>query len=394
MNNSDLTKLIDKFLPEVISFRRRMHEEPDLSGREQPTCARIAEMLDARGIGYERLLDGTALCARIGRGAARAVAIRADIDALPVSEATGLSFASRRPGVMHACGHDIHAACALGAAFALKEMERDLEGGVTILFQPAEETTGGAERMIGAGVLECPRVTHVIGLHVDPSLEAGRASFMYGKMHAASDEFTIVFTGRGCHGAHPDEGCDAIAAAALFVTAVQNVVSRALSPLEPGVVTIGSIHGGTKGNIIADSVEVTGIMRSLDEKTRKLLRRRVEETAVHTAASLGARAGFILRPSYTALINDDETVSLLVSAARGAIGDEKVVIKKKPTMGTEDFAYFAAARPSCFYELGCGFSERDENPPLHSAGFEADEKCIKTGILLQTSGALALLKNN
>lgn len=388
-----ITIEIEKILPEIIEYRRRMHEYPCLSEEEGPACDMTAEVLAGHGIKCERLLDGTALCAVVGSGSAPAVAIRADIDALPLSETTGLPFASRAGGVMHACGHDIHAACALGAAIVLKKLEGSFRGSVKVMFQPAEETIGGARRMIEAGVLDSPRVSGVIGLHVLPSLPAGKVSFKYGKMHASSDEFSVIFHGRGCHGASPSEGCDAVLMASQFVVAVQQAVSRNVAPVESAVVTVGSIYGGSKGNIIAESVQVCGIIRTLDEETRMLLRRRVEEIAGGTALCCGGTAEFILRPSYRALINDNPATACVEAAARELLGAKNVVIKNIPSMGAEDFAYFAAARPSCFYELGCGFPGREKMCSLHSPGFEADENCIAAGILLQAGGALALLES-
>ena len=391
-----LEREIKNILPEIIEYRRWMHAHPCLSEEEGPACEKTALLLASHGIESRRLLEGTALCAEIGGACAGrpAVALRADIDALPICEATGLPFASQNEGVMHACGHDIHAACAAGAAIVLKKLEEHLPGVVKILFQPAEETVGGAQRMIEAGVLDAPNVSHVLGLHVLPSLSAGKASFRYGKMHASSDEFTLIFHGKSCHGASPSDGADAILAAAQFVTSVQQVVSRNIAPVNSAVVTIGAIHGGTKGNIIADRTELQGIMRSLDEETRALLRRRVEEAARGAALCCGAGAEFILRPSYRALINDDAVTRRMESAARSLIGGENTVIKNYPSMGAEDFAYFAAARPSCFYELGCAYPGCEGKHSLHSPDFEADESCIETGILLQAGGALALLENN
>lgn len=394
MNMKDIRKAIKKHLPRIIKFRRAMHAFPDLSNGERQTCARIAETLSRHGIEYGELLGGTALVASVGLRDAKTVALRADTDALPLNEETGLPFASKKPGVMHACGHDIHAAAALGAALVLKDIENELPGRVKIFFQPAEEAQGGAERMIAAGCLEEPYVSNVMGLHVDPSLPAGMAAFKFGKMYAASDEFTLIMRGRGCHGAHPDKGCDAILMAAHTVAALQHIASRNISPLEAAVVTIGKVNGGTNGNIIASSVEMTGIIRSLSSETRLFLRRRVKETADGIASAFGGAVELTVRPSYGALINDDYTVGTLADAARAAIGAENVVIKKEPALGTEDFSYFAAARPSCFYELGCGFSDKRTNYPLHSAKFEADERCVETGVALHIAGALALLDKN
>ncbi|MCD8164513.1 MAG: amidohydrolase [Synergistaceae bacterium] len=214
----DIDKRIDGMLPMLTAFRRELHEYPDLSGEEQPNCARLAEILGRHGIEYKLMLDGTAAVASVGTsGSGKTVALRADTDALPLTDETGLPFASKKRGVMHACGHDIHTAAALGAAILLKEMEPELTGMVKIFFQPAEEGTGGAERMIAAGCLDVPHVSHVLGLHVNHAIAAGRAAFKFGKMHAASDEFTLILHGRGCHGAHTEEGCDAVAMAGQFI---------------------------------------------------------------------------------------------------------------------------------------------------------------------------------
>lgn len=388
----DLKSRLDELFPEMVSFRRTMHEYPDLSEEEGPVCARICERLGRAGIEHAFMLGGTAVCAVVrGRPGGATVGIRADLDALPVTEMSGLPFASKKPGVMHACGHDVHASAALGAALLLHSLRAGFDGAVKIFFQPAEETIGGARRMIEAGCLEDPRVDAVIGLHAEPSLPAGRAAFKPGRLYAASDEFTVVMRGEGCHGAHPENGKDAVVMAGQFITGLQSVVSRSLSPSVPGVVTVGKIEGGTKGNIIADRVELTGIMRSFGGAARELLRRRVEEVAAAAAAMYGGRAEFILRPSYPSLINDARITEIAAAAAREAIGSDCVREADEPTLGTEDFSYFAEARPSCFYWLGCGFKDK-ENYPLHSARFEADESCIKTGIELHAACALALLE--
>ncbi len=383
---------IQKLLPEIIAFRRDVHRHPSQSGSEQETVVRITKQLDKYGVKYDVLLDGTAVCAQVGTGGEPCVGVRADIDALPITEDSGVDFASENKGCMHACGHDMHASIVLGIAILLKQHENELGGTVKFFFQPAEETTGGADRMIKAGVLENPYVKQIIGLHVEPGYLAGEAGFKYGQMMAASDEFTLRVRGKGCHGAHPDSGVDTIVLASQIVTALQSISSRNLAPYEAGVVTVGKFTAGTAGNVIPAEAELVGILRSLSEETRMRLRERVKAVAEGVAQAYGGEAELELRPSYTALTNDDTIVSVVHGAAKEVFGADKVTQEKTPSLGTEDFAYFAQARPSCFWHLGCGY-EGKYNAPIHNAKFNANENCIPLGIEVQTKAILQLLKN-
>lgn len=376
----------------AIALRRQLHQHPSLSEQEQATMALLADRLAELGIPCVTGVADTGLVGLI-RGAfdGPTVALRADIDALPIQEENpDLPYASRTPGVMHACGHDIHTAVLWGTAAVLAGMREQLHGNVKLLFQPAEESIGGAARMIEAGCLEEPAVDCVLGLHVDPSLPAGQIGVKYGKMYAASDMVTLKVYGRSCHGAHPSEGVDAILIAAQILNAVQTVVSRNLRPTDAAVCSFGTIRGGNVRNQVADYVELTGILRTLDPDTRLFVRRRVQTICEQTAALMGGRAELLVEPSYSPLINEDGMVDLVRQTAGELLGAENVVLETDPSLGVEDFAYFAAAKPACFFHLGCA----DADPAsrvLHSCHFRADERCIPLGIELQAANALAAL---
>ena len=377
---------------EAVTLRRHLHQYPDLSEQETPTMNLLCEKLDALGIPYEKNVAETGIVALI-RGASEGLVIglRADMDALPIQEDhPELPWRSQHDGVMHACGHDAHTAILLGAATVLASMKDELHGSVKLFFQPAEETIGGAERMIAAGCLENPHVDYTLGLHVSPDLPAGQIGIKYGQMYAASDMLTLKIYGKSCHGAHPDEGVDAIVIAANIINAVQTFVSRNVSATDSAVCTFGTIQGGNVRNQIADYVEMTGIIRTLDPQMRMFARERVRTICEQTAAMLGGRAELIVEPSYSPLINDDAVVDTVRETAAEILGAENVILRKVPSLGVEDFAYFAAERPSCFYHLGCAVDD-PKRCVAHSRFFDVDEACIPVGIELQVASVLALM---
>ena len=379
---------------EVLAIRRSIHQWPELSEQEYKTCELIAAKLDEMGIPYETGIADTGIVAVLeGAVPGPVVALRADIDALPIQEETGLPFASQNPGVMHACGHDAHAAVLLGTARVLSQMRDELCGTVKFFFQPAEETVGGANRMIQAGCLENPHVDYVLGLHVEPLIESGKVGIRYGKMMAASDMIDVTIRGKGSHGAHPDEGIDAIMVAASILTTVQTVVSRRVSPLESAVCSFGKIQGGTVRNQIADTVELSGIIRTLDPKQRIFVREQVKGIAESVAAAMGAEINFHITESYGPLVNNDTITAVVEKNAAEMLGKENIILEPSPDLGCEDFSFFALERPSCFFHLGCYSEAAGEYVDLHNSKFDIDETCLMTGVELQVRNVLALLNS-
>lgn len=378
---------------DCVAIRRELHQYAALSGEEVPTIRRIGAFLDAHRIPYTTCLDGCGIVVTIGTRREPAIGIRADIDALPVTEETGLPFASLNTGVMHACGHDIHTAILLGTACVLKGMEPNLSGTVKLFFQPREETTGGALPMIEAGCMDGPCVSRVFALHVDPTIPVGKAAFLAGPMNAAVTDLAIEITGASCHGAHPEGGVDAILAAAHVLVALQSVVSRNLAPTDAGVMTVGTLHGGTAENIVAGQVRMTGTLRALDPDTMHVLKKRVTEVAKATAQAYGATATVTLTDSYPVLINDDAVTDRLMAVATAVLGNENMLRMKQPSLGADDFAFFTSVAPGCYFNLGCAAPDDPAPAPLHSPRFCPDEGCIQTGVLLEVAGALTLLED-
>ena len=284
MNLEYIRAAVEDTYEEVVALRRKIHMHPELSQQEEQTMALVSDYLTSLNISHQTHVGGYGIVAVIGNPDAEfAVGIRADMDALPILEKNEVPYASKIPGVMHACGHDIHTATLMGTAKILKRMEEDLPGAVKLFFQPAEEKGGGAKPMLEAGCLEKPPVKRVFGLHVSPDMPAGHISLKYGRMNAASTNLKIIVHGMACHGARPNKGADAIMAAANVLTGLQSIVSRSLSPTNSAVITIGTINGGTKNNIVAGEVEMTGTIRTLDFETRELVKQRVREIAQNAA---------------------------------------------------------------------------------------------------------------
>ena len=355
--------------PQIAALRRDFHRHPELGNREYRTAERVEACLNGWGIPARRLLD-TAVVARLEGGRPGPVAaLRADMDALPLTEATGAAFASENPGVMHACGHDVHLAAALGAARLLADRRDELPGAVVFLFQPDEEGRGGAERTIAAGALE--GVDAVFGAHVSPDLPAGRVGVRYGKFYAASDTFRVVVHGRSAHGAEREKGVDALGAAADLVTRLL-AIPRSL-PGERVVLSVGTLHAGTAENALAEVAEFAGIIRSLGPDARREMRRRFNRAVEEALPAWGATAEVQLRESYPGVVNDDGMTALVERAARGLLGDENVRIIGEPTMTTEDFGYFLQARPGSYYHIGVGGAL-----PLHSTAFLPDDSAAVT----------------
>jgi len=311
----------------------------------------------------------------------KGIALRADMDGLPIEEKVSLSFSSSRKGYMHACGHDVHIAVLLGVARVIEKNRHMLKKDVKLIFQPAEETTGGAERMIAAGCLENPDISSVFGLHIKPELPAGKIGIKYGRVHAASDMFSIRIKGRGSHGAFPEKGVDALLTGCQVVNCLQTAVSRSVPAFEPAVLTVGTFRSGCAANVIAEEAILEGTIRSFDPEIGCALRRRTEDIVRFTALAAGAEGDVTFTKGYPALINDEQATDYLAQVARDIIGKENVIRLTEPTMSVDDFSYFLQKTKGSFFFLGSGFSDR-ENPPIHSGNLYVNEKCIETGILI------------
>ncbi|MBR6766357.1 MAG: amidohydrolase [Clostridia bacterium] len=376
---------------EAVQLRHHLHQNPELSGEEHNTLAFIVEYLKSLGVNY-RVHGNGGVTATIGQGS-RAVGVRGDMDALPVQEDTGLEWASCVPGVMHACGHDVHTAILMGAAKMFKTIEDELPCAVKLFFQPAEETVGGAKDMIDEGCMENPNVDRVLGIHVDPTIPLGSALFLPGKMNAAVIDLKITVCGSGCHGAHPEQGIDAIVTAAHIITALQTIDSRLTAPTEPVVVTIGSIHGGTGSNIVAGEVILKGTVRVLSMDTAAVVKKHLRTIITSVAAAWGAQADIELIDNYPALVNDKAVTNLMAEEARRLIGEKNVILADTPSMGADDFAYFTNAAPGCYFNIGTAEPGKPLEA-LHSATYAPHDDCILTGLALVSAGLWALMEKS
>lgn len=373
----------------LIQTRRDLHERPELSGREAATAKYIADRLDRLG-GIENLKDrvgGYGVVADVkGKLPGRSVLLRADMDGLPLQESADLPFRSKNAGVMHACGHDVHMAIALALAAAFAVNRDRLPGIVRFAFQPAEERAGGAKPMIEEGVLE--GIDRVLGLHVWSELAVGKISIRPDVVMASADLFTIIVSGKAGHGAQPHLTVDAVAIAAQIISALQTLVSRETAPSAPVVLTIGSIHGGSAGNIVAGEVILEGTLRTFDKDLRERMLERIAEVADGVARSMRGRAELRRDSETIPVINDPVMAELVSRAIAGVLGDRAVMQLDPLTVG-EDFAYFLEARPGCFFMLGG--APADGPTVHHTPGFRIDERCLGIGYRALGAAVLALL---
>ncbi|HSQ79475.1 MAG TPA: M20 family metallopeptidase [Candidatus Bathyarchaeia archaeon] len=374
---------IEKNKAEIVKIRRFIHMNPELGNREVETAKLIASKLQPLGFEVRTGVARTGVVAVLRGGQpGPAVAVRADMDALPVQEATGLPYKSLNPGVMHACGHDVHSAVVLGTALVLNALKPTLKGSVTFIFQPAEEgapagETGGAELMVREGVLDDPPASAVFGFHVWPD-SLGQVAVAPGNVTAAADSFTITVKGKSAHGARPQEGVDAIVIASEIVTALQTIVSRASDPTDPAVLTVGTISGGSRRNIIADKVVLEGTVRTLSETNRKKIPALIESVVKAVTGIYGATYQCEYEPGYPSVFNNPELTAAMTPTLVGLLGKDKVVAWK-PQMVAEDFAYLANKTPGLYFFLGV----RGPGQPaatLHSPAFSPDERAIPLGV--------------
>lgn len=366
--------------PRLIEIRRHLHSHPELSGQEYQTAAYVSGVLSSCGLQVQELVGKTGVVAELhgSNQDTHLLAIRTDMDALPIQELTGLDFASHQPGIMHACGHDVHTTVGLGTAMVLAQLGETLPGTIRFLFQPAEETAQGASWMIRDGVMD--QVSAVFGVHVFPTIPGGSVGIRYGALTSAADDLEIIITGESGHGARPHEAVDAIWIASQVVTTLQQAISRTQNPLRPVVLTIGQIQGGRAPNVIADQVRMLGTVRSLHPETSVALPAWIEGIISSICQAYGAKYRLNYRRGVPSVQNDPGLTQIVEVAAEEAWGKERVELLLEPSLGAEDFSLYLEHAPGTMFRLGVATPDQP-NYPLHHPQFHVNESAIITGVV-------------
>lgn len=377
---SEIKNIAETLAPRLIEIRRHLHAHPELSGQEHQTAAYVAGVLSSCGLQVKEAVGKTGVVGELsGKGSERrTLAIRTDMDALPINELTNLEFASRNPGVMHACGHDVHTTLGLGTAMVLSQLSEPMAGNLRFLFQPAEEIAQGAKWMVEDGAME--NVDAIFGVHVFPSIPARIVGIRYGALTAAADDLKIIIQGESGHGARPHQAIDAIWIASQVVTSLQQAISRTQNPLHPIVLTIGQIEGGRAPNVIADHVRMLGTVRSLHPESHANLPQWIKNIVEHTCTTYGAKCEVSYRRGVPSVQNDKTLTQIVEAASREALGNDRVQIIPDPSLGAEDFSVYLEKAPGCMFRLGVGNSAEFVYP-LHHPKFEIDETSIITGVV-------------
>lgn len=389
---------IQAMVPELVKTRREFHMHPELSNREERTSHVVAERLKALGL---EVKTGVARHGVIGllKGGkpGPVVAVRADMDALPIKETHDVPYKSLNDGVMHACGHDVHTTIGLAVAELLSKHRAELAGTVKFIFQPAEEgpprgELGGAKQMLAEGALENPRPDVIFGLHCMPTIEVGKLSYNETATMASADRFFITIRGKKVHGAYPHGGIDAIVVASSAITQLQTIRSRRIDTQEPLVLTIGSFHGGNRFNIVADEVQLEGTLRALNEQVRESAIQMMHQTLKGVTETYGASYEMDIEKMCPVLINNADLVNQMLPTMRRIVGAENVV-SPRPQMGAEDFAYFSNTIPGFFYFLGVGNQKRGITAMIHTPDFDVDEDCLPIGVKAMSGMVMDYLEN-
>ena len=376
-----IKQLAADYAPESISIRRHIHANPELSYQEYNTSQFVQDKLADLGIPFEtKATTGVVGLIKGKNPASRIIALRADMDALPIDEENDLPYKSKNKGVMHACGHDVHTTVLLGAAKILNEIKEDFEGTIKLIFQPGEERNpGGASYMIKDGVLDNPRPQGIIALHVNPSLEAGKLSFRKGRVMASADEIYITIRSKGGHAAAPHLTADTILIASQMIVSLQQIISRNCNPLSPSVLSICSIEGGHTTNVIPSEVKMMGTFRAMDEAWRFKAHELMTKQAVGLVEAMGAEIDFRIDVGYPTVDNDPEFTDAAWQQADLYMGKEKVE-ETEIRMGAEDFGYYTQIVPGCFYRLGVRNEAQGIIHNVHTPKFNIDESSIEIGI--------------
>ena len=388
--------IAERIYPELVQHRRHIHQHPELSFEEVETSNYIAVVLERLGLSVQRNVGGHGLTALIkGRQAGPTVALRADIDALPIQEQNNVSYRSTRSGKMHACGHDVHTASLLGSAMILHSLKDDMVGMVKVIFQPAEEKLpGGASLMIKDGVLERPKPGSIFGQHVHPPLAVGKIGVKAGMYMASADELYLTVKGKGGHAALPQDAIDPIVIASNIVVGLQQIVSRGANPTIPSVITLGKIQSdGGATNVIPSQVRLEGTFRTMNEEWRAEAHRKMEELTKFTAKAHGGEAELVIKKGYPFLMNEESLTARFKDYAIEYLGTENV-IDLPIRMTAEDFSYYSQEIDACFYRLGTGNAARGITSPIHTPTFDVDETCLEIGSGLMAHCALRELETN
>jgi len=389
-----IDQIAERIHSEVIHDRRHLHSNPELSFYEFETRDYIASRLKEMGIEFQRMADtGLVTVIKGDLPSNKVVALRADIDALPITEANDVSYKSKNARIMHACGHDAHTSSLLGTAKILLELKKEFGGTVKLIFQPAEEKyPGGASKMIQEGVLENPKPAAVIGQHVMPELEAGKVGFRAGKYMASNDELYVTVRGKGGHGAQPDQNIDPVVIAAHIIIALQEIVSRMANPNCPSVLSFGKVVANGVVNVIPDEVNLEGTFRTVDQAWRKKAHTHMRKIAEGMAKCMNASCSFKIIKGYPVLTNEERLTKDLQKFSTEYLGKERV-IDLDMTMAAEDFAYYSQVSDSCFYRLGTGNKKAGITSSLHTPTFNIDENSLRISSGLMAYLALRQLGN-
>ncbi len=378
---SSLRLEIQGLQPHLVELRRCLHQKPELGFQEYLTSSLITQKLTEWGIEHQTGIAKTGIVATIkGHKSGPGLAIRADIDALPIQEENDVPYCSQHDGIMHACGHDGHTAIALGTAYYLANHPQLFAGTVKIIFQPAEEGPGGAKPMIEAGVLKNPDMDAIIGLHIWNNLPLGTVGVRPGPLMAATESFNCTISGKGGHGAMPHQTIDSIVVTAQIINVLQTIVARNVNPLEAAVITVGKFHAGTALNVIADTASIGGTVRYFNRELAKFLPSRIEQVIAGICASHGATYQLDYRPLYPPVINDQQIAELVRSVATEVIETPIGIVPECQTMGGEDMSFFLEALPGCYFFLGSANPDRNLTYPHHHPRFDFDETVLGMGV--------------
>src|SRR5688572_3854091 len=391
--NRRIAAIAERITPQLVELRKQLHQHPELAFEEHETAKAVGSYLKKLGIPFRAGVGKTGIVALLeGSSPGRTIGIRADMDALPIHEETGLPFASKIAGKMHACGHDVHTVIALGVAAALTEMKDSLKGRIKFIFQPAEETLSGARAMIADGVLEDPKMDLILGYHNWPAVPAGKVGYNAEAVMSSADAFDVTLKGRDGHGAHPHLAVDALAAGAYFVSQLQTIVSREVKPLSPAVLSVGEFHAGTARNVIAGTAQLKGIVRTMEaglsDKIEAAMRRMLE------GMKIGMRIDYELKWDRVApaLRNNKDILAKLLSSARNELGADNVLELPEPSMGSEDFAWFAEKVPAAHLRIGSKIDGLDT--AIHRADYDCNELAIPIGVRVVARAALDLASSS